>query len=385
MISDRLIAEMTTWRRHLHAHPEFGMEEHATAAFVAETLRGFGVTEITTGVGGTGVVASITRGTSNRAIGLRADMDALRITEATGLPYASQTEGLMHACGHDGHTAMLLGTAKALLENGGFDGTVRLIFQPAEEWGAGMQAMLDDGLLERFPMEEVYGLHNMPGLPVEHFATAPGPLMAAEDLFEIKVMGSGGHSSRPHLSADALLAACEIVSALQTIVSRVIDPAELAVVSVTELTSDGLRNAIASNAVVKGDCRSYSPSVSTRIEAAMDRITAQTAAAHGCTTDLSYTREFVPLINDVEATAHATRVAKTLGPTDPNAAPIGASEDFARILNHIPGNFMFIGNGDSAVLHNASYDFNDAALPHGAGFFTALVQARLPQDGASQR
>ncbi|MEL7115837.1 MAG: amidohydrolase [Pseudomonadota bacterium] len=375
--------EMTEWRRHLHTHPEFGFEEVKTAAFVAEKLAEFGFTEIATGVGGTGVVASLTRGTSNRAIGLRADMDALRISEATGAPYASTQPGLMHACGHDGHTAMLLGAAQALAAEGGFDGTVRFIFQPAEEWGQGMQAMLDDGLLARFPMEEAYGLHNMPGIPVGQFATRPGAIMAAEDNFEITITGSGGHASQPHVTSDALLAACATVTALQAIVSRATDPAELAVVSVTEVLSDGTVNAIASQARILGDCRSFNMAVSEGIESAMRRIAEGTATAHGCTADISYRRVFVPTLNDADCTAAACAAAETLGPLDADTAPMGGSEDFARLLQHIPGNFMFIGNGESAALHHPAYDFDDGALPYGAAYFTRLVQARLPVQAAN--
>ncbi|WP_235438916.1 M20 aminoacylase family protein [Candidatus Rhodobacter oscarellae] len=370
---------MTTWRQHLHRHPEFGFEEHQTAAFVAEELRGFGFDEVTTGVGGTGVVGTLRAGTGNRAIGFRADMDALRIEEQGARPYRSQAPGVMHACGHDGHTAMLLGAAKHLAEHRNFNGTIRFIFQPAEEWGQGMQAMLDDGLLTRFPMEEAYGLHNMPGMEVGSFATRPGAIMAAEDNFEIEITGSGGHASQPHVTSDALLAGCATVTALQSIVSRGTDPAELAVVSATEIRTDGTVNAIASNARILGDCRSFSPEISKSIETAMERIVAGTAAAHGCAAKLSYKRVFVPTINDPEMTQHAIATARALGPTDANTAPMGGSEDFARLTAQIPGNFIFIGNGDSAALHHPSYDFNDAALPHGAGYFARLARRRLPE------
>ena len=249
---DTLEAALRDWRRHLHRHPEFGFEEHATARFVAGKLRGFGITDVVEGIGGTGVVATLRLGSGTRSIALRADMDALRIPEQTNLPYASATPGVMHACGHDGHTTMLLGAAKVLAEEGGFDGTVRFVFQPAEEWGQGMRAMLKDGLAERFPFDEIYGLHNAPGLPVGRFATGTGPFMAAEDNFLIRVRGAGGHASRPHECRDALVAACAIVMELQTIVSRTITPSELAVVSVTELRTDGTRNAIAGYAEIDG-------------------------------------------------------------------------------------------------------------------------------------
>ena len=254
---DALNRQMIAWRRDLHAHPEFGAEEKRTGAFVAATLRSFGIEEVVEGVGGTGVVGTIRRGTGNRAIALRADMDALRLTETAGRAHGSTVPGTMHACGHDGHTAMLLGAARLLAEQGRFDGTVRLVFQPAEEWGKGALAMLDDGLLERFPFEEIYGLHNMPGLPVGHFQTRPGPLMSAEDNFEIVLKGLGGHATRPHLTSEVLVAACATVMNLQTIVSRRLDPTDIAVVSVTGLLTDGIRNALPGTARILGDARSF--------------------------------------------------------------------------------------------------------------------------------
>ena len=281
-VAETLVTEMKSWRRHLHENPEFGFEERETARFVAETLRRSGLTDIAEGIGGTGVVASLKLGSSKRSIALRADMDALRITEATNLPHASRKAGLMHACGHDGHTTMLLGAAHHLAQHGGFDGTVRFVFQPAEEWGKGMQAMLDDGLLARFPFDEIYGLHNKPGLAIGHFETTPGPFYAAEDNFEIIIEGSGGHASAPHRCRDAIVAGAAIVTEMQSIVSRNIDPAELAVVSVTEFHSDGTRNAIAGTARIEGDCRSFSPAVSEAIETAMRRIASGIAKAHGC-------------------------------------------------------------------------------------------------------
>lgn len=382
LVGDDLHAEMTAWRRHLHANPEFGFEEENTAKFVVEKLREFGVKDIETGIGKTGIVATIRNGTGNRAIGLRADMDALRIEEAGNPSYKSTNPGTMHACGHDGHTTMLLGAAKILAEEGGFDGAVRLIFQPAEEWGRGMQAMLDDGLLSRFPFEEAYGVHNMPAMPVGHFATRTGAFMAGEDNFEITIKGLGGHAAWPHQGHDAIVAASATVMNLQTIVSRAIDPAQLAIVSVTELFTDGTRNAIPGSARILGDARSFDADVSERIESAMRRIAEGTASAHGCTADIIYTREFVPLMNEVTVTEAAAHVAEHLASdgsrVDRDAPRIGGSEDFARLLNHVPGNFMNIGNGDSAPLHNPNYDFNDEILPYGARFFTEITRARLP-------
>jgi amidohydrolase len=373
--------DLTTWRRHLHQYPEFGFEEQETARFVVEKLKSFGITEIAEGIGGTGVVAAIRRGTGKQVIALRADMDALRITEQTNIPYASRNAGVMHACGHDGHTTMLLGAAKVLAAEGDFDGTVLLVFQPAEEWGQGMKAMIRDGLGSRFPFDEIYGLHNKPGLAVGHFETRAGAFMAAEDNFRITVHGSGGHASRPHQCHDAIVCVSAIVVELQTIVARAIDPSELAVVSVTEIGSDGTRNAIAGEAFVDGDCRSFSPDVSTAIEAAMRRVASGIAAAHGCSVDVEYTRVFVPLLNDPVATAHTVKTAKEIfgvSNVSADAARMGASEDFAQALMMKPGCFANIGNGDSAVLHSPHYDFNDDALIHGVNFFTALVRQRMP-------
>jgi amidohydrolase len=381
MTSAVSLDDLADWRRHLHQHPEFGFEETETARFVAERLRNFGITEIAEGIGGTGVVATIRRGTGSRVIALRADMDALRITEQTNVAHASRNPGVMHACGHDGHTTILLGAARELAEHGGFDGTVLLVFQPAEEWGHGMKAMIRDGLGSRYPFDEIYGLHNKPGLAIGQFETRPGAFMAAEDNFRITVRGSGGHASRPHQCHDAIVCVSAIVVELQTIVARVIDPSELAVVSVTEIGSDGTRNAIAGEAFVDGDCRSFSPVVSDAIEAAMRRIAGGIATAHGCSVDVDYTRVFVPLINDPMATEHAVAAARDIfgaANVHANAPRMGASEDFAQALLMKPGCFVNIGNGDTAVCHSPHYDFNDAAIPHGVAFFTTLVRQRLP-------
>ena len=374
-------AQMSAWRHHLHAHPEFGFETEGTAAFVAGKLRDFGFDEVVEGVGG-GVVGTLRRGTSNQVIALRADMDALRIEEKGACPHRSTTHGLMHACGHDGHTAMLLGAAQVLAAEGGFDGAVRFIFQPAEEWGRGALAMIEDGLLDRFPFREIYGIHNLPGLEAGRIATRVGPLMAAEDNFEIIVTGRGGHAARPHQAKDALLCACAIVTALQTIVSRSLDPSETTVVSATELIADGTRNVLAGGARILGDCRSFTPQVSRQIEARMRAIAAGVAAVHDCEVEVGYTREFVPLLNEPEATAAAVAAARAVcgeAGVDADCAPIAASEDFARFLEHAPGCFIFLGNGaDSAPLHSPVYDFNDIALDHGARFHVELARQRLP-------
>jgi hippurate hydrolase len=372
---------MAEWRRHLHAHPEIGFEEHQTAAFVAATLRQAGL-EVATGIGGTGVVATLRNGGGNRAIGLRADMDALLIHEQGDHPHRSTVPGRMHACGHDGHTAALLGAACALAAAPDFDGTVQFIFQPAEEHGRGMLAMLADGLLARFPIDEAYGLHNMPGLPLGHFATAAGPLMAAEDNFTITVTGRGGHAARPQVCIDPILAGSAIVLALQQIVARRLDPIDRAVVSVTEFLTDGTRNVIPTTVRIQGDCRSFRPEVSAAIEAAMAEIATATAAAHGATATLAYTREFVPTSNAAEPTEAALRAAATvMTSTQPDVAPIMASEDFAQLLALVPGNFAFVGNGvDCAGLHNPTYDFDDRALPGMRDYYLALVRDRLPKE-----
>lgn len=378
---DALVAEMTIWRRDLHAHPEFGFEERRTSAFVAAKLREFGLDEVVEGVGGTGVVGTLKRGSGNRAIALRADMDALRIPEQGSASYRSQSPGVMHACGHDGHTAMLLGAAKLLAADGGFDGTVRFIFQPAEEWGRGALAMLDDGLMERFPFEEIYGLHNAPGLAIGRFQTRAGAIMSAEDNFEIVLTGIGGHAARPHAGKEALVAACALITSLQTIVSRRVSPSDIAVVSVTELITDGTRNALPGEARILGDARSFAPEVSAEIERQMRIIADGTARAYNLEQTLTYTREFVPLVNDAALTDEVLAVARdTFGADKASvvSAPFTGSEDFARFLDHVPGCFAFLGNGDSAPLHNPRYDFDDAGLIHGMRFHAGMVRRRLP-------
>ncbi|HEY2047916.1 MAG TPA: amidohydrolase [Caulobacteraceae bacterium] len=377
---------MMAWRHELHAHPEFGFEVMRTAAFVADKLRAFGMDEVVEGVGGAGVVATLTRGQSNRAIALRADMDALRITEQGAHSYGSTNPGHMHACGHDGHTAMLLGAAKVLAEEGGFDGAVRFVFQPAEEWGRGALAMIEDGLLERFPFEEIYGLHNMPGYPVGEFRTRAGAVMSAEDNFEIVLGGVGGHASSPHSGRETMVAGAALVLNLQTIVSRRLDPTEAAVLSVTEFTTDGARNVLPGVATIRGDVRSFNPAVSAHVEAQMRRIAEGIALAYNVSVKVDYTREFVPLINDAACTEAALAAARRcFGEARVTVAtqPITASEDFAQFLAHVPGCFAFIGNGvDAPPLHNPSYDFDDAILLDGAKFFAEMARSQLPVSGA---
>ncbi|MDO3435652.1 M20 aminoacylase family protein [Rhizobium sp. CBN3] len=376
-----LHAEMTAWRHDLHEHPEFGFEERRTSSFVAAKLREFGFDEIAEGVGGTGVVGTLKRGSGNRAIALRADMDALRINEQSDLPHRSKNPGVMHACGHDGHTTMLLGAAKILAEEGGFDGAVRFIFQPAEEWGKGALAMMADGLFERFPFDEIYGIHNMPGLGVGNFRTRPEAIMSAEDNFEITLTGIGGHAARPHWGNEVLVAACALVTNLQTIVSRRLDPADIGVVSVTELITDGTRNALPGLARILGDARSFSSEISETIEKQMRVIAEGTAATYNVKADVVYTREFVPLLNDPALTEEALAVARDLY-GEPNVAieskPMTGSEDFAQFLSKVPGCFVFLGNGEhSPPLHNPTYGFNDDGLLHGAEFYAGIARRRL--------
>ena len=372
---------MRDWRRALHRVPEFGFDTKKTAAFVIEKLRSFGLNSITGDVGGNGVVATLKRGTSSKAIAIRADMDALMIEEKTNLEYRSTIPGIMHACGHDGHTATLLGVAETLAKNSHFDGIIHFIFQPAEEWGKGAQAMIDDGLMKNFSFEEIWGFHNMPGLPIGNFETRPGPIMSAEDNFEIQLIGIGGHASKPQAGKETMLPACALITALQTIVSRRIDPTDIAVVSVTELITDGSRNILPGLSKILGDARSFRREVSLAIENEMNAITAGIASTYGLDYSINYTREFIPLINNSELAEHAIKVGqKVFGPERAKLAnqPVTGSEDFARFLNHVPGCYVFFGNGEnSAPLHNSSYDFNDAALEHGVNYLVSLVQNRL--------
>ena len=377
--------EMILWRRELHRHPEFGFEETRTAAVVAAKLRSFGLDDVVEGVGGTGVVATLRHGNGPRAIALRADMDALRIAEQGEREHKSQNAGLMHACGHDGHTAMLLGAAKLLAGTGGFDGAVRFVFQPAEEWGRGALAMLADGLMQRFPFDEIYGLHNMPGYPAGQFRVRPGAMMSAEDNFEITLRGVGGHASRPQAGAETLVAACAVVMSLQTIVSRRLDPTATAVLSVTELLTDGARNVLPGLARILGDVRSFDPDVSATVERQMRIIAEGVARAHNLSVEVAYSREFAPLLNDPACAAEAlAAAAEALGAEQAviAEAPITASEDFARYLEHAPGCFAFLGAGEAGPpLHNPTYDFNDAILLDGARVFAGIARRRL-RDGS---
>lgn len=388
MTQDTYFAKaLTDWRHAFHRLPETGFEEVATSQTVATILESFGL-DVHRGIGGTGVVASLRVGNGSGAIGIRADMDALQINEqAPGRGHASQVAGKMHACGHDGHMSMVLGAAKLLCESRDFNGTVRFIFQPAEEHGRGAKAMIADGLLTRFPIDAIYGIHNMPGIPAGQIATRTGGIMASEDNFVIRIRGKGTHAARPHMGIDPLVIGAEIVVALQTVVSRSVDPGESAVVSCTEFITDGIRNAIPANVVIKGDTRSYTPDVQRLLEIRMRDICMGICAMHGAHCEFEYTHEFAPTMNWEANTEVAVRAAKAVAGdamVEANIAPVMASEDFGVFLQHLPGNFAFIGNGTqdepgAIPLHNACYDFNDAILPLGAQYFAQIVRESLPR------
>ncbi|MEM7428189.1 MAG: M20 aminoacylase family protein [Pseudomonadota bacterium] len=383
-----LADEMTGWRRDFHRHPELGFEEQRTSARVAELLTEFGL-EVHTGVGGTGVVGVLQRGNATRAIGLRADMDALPIRELNEFGHRSGNDGVMHACGHDGHTAMLLGAAKHLSERGDFKGRVVFIFQPAEEHGKGGPAMIADGLFEKFPVDDVYGMHNMPGMAVGSFATRQGAIMASEALFEIEVHGQGGHAAMPHHGVDAIVVGAEIVGALQTIVSRKLNPGLNGVVSVTEFTTDGQRNVLPGNAVLKGDARALNRDVNARIEERMRQIVEGICLAHGVTGKVSYDTVFEVTVNAELQTERAGEAANTVtggGNVEMDREPILGSEDFAHMALARPGCFIFTGNGTDGShgqpLHSADYDFNDETLLPGSSFWVTLVEQQLSGKGA---
>lgn len=379
--------QLQSWRHHLHRHPEMGFDEKRTADYIARVLGLLGL-EVHRGIGGTGVVGNLSVGDGGGVIGLRADMDALAIAEAAeGRAHASLHAGCMHACGHDGHMAMLLGAAQLLAQRRDFSGTVRFIFQPAEEHGRGAAAMMADGLFERFPVDEIYGAHNIPGMPTGHIATRVGGLMASEDNFVIRIKGRGGHAARPQMAIDPLVIGAEIVLALQTVVSRSLEPGQPAVISCTEFITDGIRNAIPTHVMIKGDTRSYSLEVQALLERRMREICDGICGAHGASCEVEYTHEFAPTINWPQcvpvAIAAATAVVGA-DKVDAQVPPMMISEDFGAFLRAVPGAFVFIGNGDgdsagAIPLHNARYDFNDALLPIGARYFAEIARIKLPQ------
>jgi amidohydrolase len=380
--------ELIAIRHDLHAHPETGFEEHRTAAIIAERLRRWGL-DVTDSVGRTGVVATLKgKRPGNRSIGLRADMDALNIEETTGLPYASTVPGKMHACGHDGHTAMLLGAAYTLAQHRDFAGTVHFIFQPAEEGLGGGLAMLGDGLLERFPAEKLYGLHNWPGMQVGRFGTVTGPFMAAGDTWTVTLRGSGGHGgAAAHLATDVTVAQAQFVMAAQTIVSRNVPALQPAVISVGYLGGGawGSPNVIPSQVVIRGTARCFDEKVRELLERRLGEVAHAIAAVHGCTAELQYERIFAPLVNDADCTITAIDVANAIvgaENVDTSVSPVTGSEDFAFMLQQRPGNYIFLGNGVAAdgsfaPVHTPKYDFNDKALPLGVRYFVALAQREL--------
>jgi amidohydrolase len=372
-------AEMTGWRRHLHAHPELQFDCHQTAAFVAQKLRDFGVDEIHEGIATSGIVAIINGQGAGRTIGLRADMDALPMEEVTGLDYASTVKGAMHACGHDGHTTMLLGAAKYLAETRNFAGRVALIFQPAEEAGGGAEVMVNAGILDRFDVAEVYALHNAPGTAVGAFYTTPGPIMAAVDTFHIHVQGRGGHGAMPHDTADPVVACVGIVSAIQTIVSRNHFTFDQLVVSVTQIHTGTVDNVIPDTGYINGTVRTFDPAVQAMVRDRLARIVAGQAAAYGVTATLDYEIGYPATVNDPDKTAFAAAVAREISAdVVADAAPEMGAEDFAYMLNQRPGAYLFVGNGDTAGLHHPGYDFDDALSPVGASFFARIVERALP-------
>ncbi|MGL5115938.1 MAG: M20 aminoacylase family protein [Beijerinckiaceae bacterium] len=375
--------EVTGWRRHLHENPELGYEEHQTAAFVAEKLRSFGVDEVVTGIGRTGVVAVIRgrKGDSGKVVGLRADMDALPIHEATDVPYKSKVAGKMHACGHDGHTAMLLGAAKYLAETRNFDGTAVMIFQPAEEGGGGGLAMCQDGMMERFGVQEVYGMHNMPGVPLGSFAIRPGPIMAAADRFDIVIEGLGGHAARPHECIDPVVIAAQMIMAAQTIASRGVDPLDSVVVSICDVKSGDAYNVIPQRAVLKGTVRTLQKETRAYAEKRLRDIAEGLAKASGARIEVTYHKGYPVTENAPEQTDFAVRVAAGIAGEDRvdlSILPLMGSEDFSYMLEERPGAYIMMGNGDTAGVHHPAYDFDDRAIPVGVSYWVKIAETAMP-------
>ncbi len=373
--------DMTAWRRHLHQIPELMFDCHRTAAFVAERLRGFGITEIHEGIATTGIVAIIEGQGEGPTIGLRADMDALPMQEETGLEYASTIDGMMHACGHDGHTTMLLGAARYLAETRNFKGRVALIFQPAEERGGGGEVMVKEGILDRFDIKEVYALHNAPGTPVGHFYTTPGPIMAAADDFDIHITGKGGHGAMPHDCVDPVVAAVSIAQAIQTIVSRNTYAQDTLVISVTQIHTGSADNIVPEKAFVNGTVRTFDRAVQGMVMARLEAIVAGAAISFGVAAELVYNVGYPATINDAGRTVFAANIAREIagdsGVIDDSGPEMGA-EDFAFLLNERPGAYLFVGNGDTAGLHHPAYDFDDETAAVGASFFARLIERALP-------
>ena len=373
--------EIAAWRRHLHSIPELNFGTHKTSDFVTGKLKEFGCDEVVTGLGRTGVVGLIRgRHGDGRTVGLRADMDALPITEKTGKPYASSVPGVMHACGHDGHTAMLLGAAKYLAETRNFSGAVAVIFQPAEEGGGGGHEMVKDGMMERFAIERVFGMHNMPGLPIGQFATRPGAIMAATAEFTITVTGKGGHAAMPHRTIDSIVIGSQLVGALQTIASRSTDPVDSVVVSVTKFHGGDAYNVIPERVQLAGTVRTLRKEVAASAEQRLRSIAAGIAAAFGADIHVDYDANYPVTLNHPDETVFASDVAADVA-GDPNVhravQPVMGGEDFSYMLQARPGAFMFMGNGDTAGLHHPAYDFNDDAIPHGMSYWIRLAETAL--------
>ena len=378
--------EIASWRQDLHANPEILFDVHRTAGIVAEKLKTFGVDEIVTGIGRTGVVGVIhgKSNTSGKVIGLRADMDALPIQEIRDLPHKSTVPGKMHACGHDGHTSMLLGAAQYLAETRNFDGTVVVIFQPAEEGGGGGKEMVNDGMMDRFKIQQVYGMHNMPGLPVGEFAIRPGGLMASADLFNIHIEGRGGHAAQPHTSIDPAIVVAQLVNAFQTIVSRNANPVEAMVISVTKIHMRDPHNVIPQTASMAGTVRTLDPSMRDLAQSRMTDICQHIASAFDASIKLDYIRNYPVTINHPAETAFAASVARQIvgdGNVDENAPPVMGAEDFSFMLEARPGAFIFVGQGDTARLHHPEYDFNDNIIPIGCSYWAKLVETAMPAQG----
>lgn len=374
--------EIIALRHDLHQYPELAFQEHRTAKKVAALLAEWGY-EVATGIAGTGVVATLRRGNGNRSIGIRADMDALPIEEATGLAYASANPGVMHACGHDGHTSILLAAARYLAEGGNFSGTLRLIFQPAEEIGAGARKMLSEGLFDRFPVDAVFGLHNWPGVPTAQFGFVAGPAMASVDKAVITIVGKGGHGAEPHRAVDPVLASASFITALQSVVSRNIDPQEMAVATVGSIHAGSASNVIPESVEMKLTMRAYSETVRARLQERIPALARAQAESFGATAEVDYRLGFPALVNHAEETEFAREVAlQALGASAVEAdfRPRTASEDFAFLLQAKPGSYLFVGNGDSAPLHGARYDFNDAIIAPAARYWVRLAEAFLAND-----
>ncbi|MEZ0172405.1 M20 aminoacylase family protein [Microvirga sp. TS319] len=385
-----LADEITAWRRDFHENPELGYDVHRTAGIVAEKLKSFGCDEVVTGIGRTGVVGVIKGKTnaSGKVIGLRADMDALPILEATDLPHASKVPGKMHACGHDGHTAMLLGAAKYLAETRNFDGTAIMIFQPAEEGGGGGDAMVKDGLMERFGIQEVYGMHNWPGVGVGQFAMRSGSVMAAADRFTITIEGKGGHAAYPHNCIDPIVTAAHVITALQSVASRSVNPLESVVVSVCTVKAGDTFNVIPQTATLLGTVRTLSPAIRDLAETRIRAIIENTCAVFGAKAEIEYNRGYPVTVNDAEKTGFVASVAKAIvgeSAVQTNFPPEMGAEDFSYMLEKRPGAYIFVGNGDTAGVHHPAYDFNDAATPYGVSLWAKIIETGMPVGPEEQR